>query len=120
MTEPVRLQLSRAKGFDLQRHSFETNGLSAIVVARPSAWGNPFIVGSDGDRERCVERFRRLVVDGYVAPTHGSHIAEQHRVRDHIAAHLALLKGRNLACWCRLDGKPCHADVLLELAQALP
>lgn len=27
------------------------------------------------------------------------------------------LRGKNLACWCRLD-RPCHADVLLELANA--
>jgi hypothetical protein len=27
------------------------------------------------------------------------------------------LRGKNLACWCRLDA-PCHADVLLELANA--
>jgi hypothetical protein len=25
------------------------------------------------------------------------------------------LRGRDLACWCPLD-QPCHADVLLELA----
>jgi hypothetical protein len=25
------------------------------------------------------------------------------------------LRGKNLACWCPLD-QPCHADVLLELA----
>jgi hypothetical protein len=25
------------------------------------------------------------------------------------------LKGKDLACWCRLD-QPCHADVLLEIA----
>ena len=27
------------------------------------------------------------------------------------------LRGRDLACWCALD-QPCHADVLLELANA--
>jgi hypothetical protein len=27
------------------------------------------------------------------------------------------LKGKNLACWCPLDG-PCHADVLLRVANA--
>lgn len=27
----------------------------------------------------------------------------------------AKLRGKNLACWCPLD-QPCHADVLLELA----
>jgi len=29
------------------------------------------------------------------------------------------LRGKNLACWCEL-GKPCHADVLLVLANATP
>jgi hypothetical protein len=29
----------------------------------------------------------------------------------------AELRGRDLACWCPLDG-PCHADVLLEIANA--
>ena len=29
--------------------------------------------------------------------------------------YLAPLRGKNLACWCPLD-QPCHADVLLELA----
>jgi hypothetical protein len=27
------------------------------------------------------------------------------------------LGGKNLACWCPID-QPCHADVLLELANA--
>jgi hypothetical protein len=30
---------------------------------------------------------------------------------------LETLRGHDLACWCRLD-QPCHADVLLELANA--
>lgn len=29
---------------------------------------------------------------------------------------LAPLRGRDLACWCPVDAKWCHADVLLELA----
>jgi hypothetical protein len=29
----------------------------------------------------------------------------------------AELLGKDLACWCPL-GQPCHADVLLELANA--
>jgi hypothetical protein len=27
------------------------------------------------------------------------------------------LKGKNLACWCPLD-QPCHADILLRIANA--
>lgn len=38
---------------------------------------------------------------------------------EHRAPILAALRedlgGRDLACWCPLDA-PCHADVLLELA----
>ena len=41
---PVRLQLSRRKGFDLLIWSREVNGLPAINCARPSRWGNRFIV----------------------------------------------------------------------------
>ena len=29
----------------------------------------------------------------------------------------AALRGKNLACWCPLDG-PCHADALLRIANA--
>ena len=32
-----------------------------------------------------------------------------------IRENLPELRGKNLACWCALD-KPCHADVLLEIA----
>jgi hypothetical protein len=36
---------------------------------------------------------------------------------DLVAAARAELRGRTLACWCR-PGDPCHADVLLEMANA--
>lgn len=36
---PTRLRLSRKKGFDLQAHSIATNGLPAVVVARPEEVG---------------------------------------------------------------------------------
>ena len=99
MTAPVRLQLSRRRGFDLQAHSRSLNGLAAVVVARPGRWGNPFRIGVDGDRATCVARFAARLE------------AQPH------ALDLTVLRGRNLACWCSLDG-PCHADVLLERANA--
>jgi hypothetical protein len=37
-----------------------------------------------------------------------------------IRRHIGDLKGRDLACWCTLDGKPCHADVLISLANSVP
>jgi hypothetical protein len=42
---------------------------------------------------------------------------EQAAARDIIQVHLSDLRRKNLACWCA-QGDPCHADVLLELANA--
>jgi hypothetical protein len=39
MIKPVRMQLSRAKGFNLQAASMATNGLPAINIARPGHLG---------------------------------------------------------------------------------
>lgn len=138
MGAPVRLQLSRRKGFDLQALSRATNGLPAVNVARPSVWGNPFVIGAPsgcefedgGDptpmipaltREQVVE-FYRDILTGYLSPEMHPH---GHRWRDRFhkrftgmfPAHAArsYLRGHNLACRCGPD-EACHADVLLELA----
>ena len=112
--KPVRLQLRRAKGFDLQRISMATNGLQAIVVSRPSKWGNPFKIGTHvcpigtpdvvqvTDAKIAVELFRG----------NACHAAAGHVYRANVRKDL---RGKNLACWCAPDD-PCHADVLLEIA----
>jgi hypothetical protein len=41
--------------------------------------------------------------------------AQQRFMKRNTAADLVQLRGKNLACYCRI-GQPCHADVLLELA----
>lgn len=117
MTTPVRIRLSRAGGFDLQARSTAINGLPAVNVARPTAFGNPFVVGQDGDREHCVQLFE-VMLAGYCALGVTPSIAEQRGSRVGILSRLDELRGKNLACWCRLDGKPCHADILLRLANA--
>jgi hypothetical protein len=38
--------------------------------------------------------------------------------RNEMVRRLPELRGKDLMCWCPLD-KPCHADVLLELANAV-
>ena len=82
--------------------------VDAVYVGRPSQWGNPFkaeqftrsvMEASDPRaRRRAVEAYRREIMN------HGGY------VRKH-------LRGKDLACWCPLD-QPCHADVLLEIANA--
>lgn len=68
----------------------------AIYVGRPTKWGNPFDIANTG-RVSAVMRFACEI-----APL----------------LDLKPLRGRDLACWCSLD-QPCHADVLLEMANAV-
>lgn len=100
-TKPVRLQLSRKAGFNLQALSKATNGLPAVIVARPSGYGNPFPVKDCDGPADAVARFRSLV-EGFIEESS-------------VLRNLEALRGKNLACWCK-PGEPCHADVLLELA----
>lgn len=95
MTKPVRIQLSRRKGFKLQAVSKAINGLEAVKVDRSTKWGNPAI--SD-DAALAVGLFRTWIKSKRVDVA-----------RD--------LRGKNLACWCK-PGTPCHADVLLKLANS--
>lgn len=70
----------------------------AVYVGRPSKWGNPSRLGVDGTREQCVEQFR-------------SYVASSREFREAIKREL---RGKDLVCWCA--PLPCHADVLLEVA----
>ncbi|WP_075292611.1 DUF4326 domain-containing protein [Pararhizobium arenae] len=119
MDSPLRLRLSRAAGFDLQALSKAANGLPAVNVARPSAFGNPYVVGGPVDRKQvrrwgwnfghldyvcadnmdAVRRFRACLLT-------------DEAIHSHVVKKLG---GRNLACWCEPD-EDCHADVLLWFA----
>lgn len=100
-TVPVRLQLSRRRGFNLQAASRAANGFPGMRVSRPGKWGNPFIVGSPEipTPREAVKRFR---LDLLLRLSKEPDLLEP-------------LRKKNLACWCA-PGVPCHADVLLDLA----
>lgn len=118
---PQRIQLHRTKGWRKPE--------GTIVVARPSRWGNPYwhVLRFHGP-ERALELFSNtargiwspsVVVDwpdSYVAQIYDDHRAWLRRISGHpIDAARRELAGRDLACWCPPD-QPCHADVLLEIA----
>lgn len=103
---PHRVRLRRAKGWRLPENT--------VVVARPGPWGNPYIVGQHGTAQECVDRYR-LLLAGFIMLGQREEVLARHATRDYALAHLADLRGKNLACWCALD-RPCHADVLLEAA----
>jgi hypothetical protein len=92
---PKRIRLQRTRGW--------RKPTDAVVVARPTRWGNPYRIGIDGDRLQCVEKFREALTEGRLGFT----------VMD-VRRELA---GRDLACWCPEDG-PCHANVLIEYASS--
>ena len=87
--KPVRVRLSRKKGWKLPPDT--------VSVARPGRWGNPFSVAPEA-------------VPGTPVGTRGGrqYTAMPVQARE-------TLRGKNLACWCALDG-PCHAEILLEIA----
>ena len=104
MTKPVRLQLSRARGFNLQAASRAVNGQPAITVARPGKWGNPFHISDRMSQEQAVSAFNRMMQAGGAGKAYPP-----------LAEIVAELRGKNLACWCKA-GTGCHADLLLKLA----
>jgi hypothetical protein len=74
----------------------------AVYVGRPTKWGNRFRIGKDGTAEECVARYRAEIIGNIWTEPNRNSIREE-------------LRGKDLACFCK-EGAPCHADVLLELA----
>lgn len=109
MAMPERIQLRRVRGWRQPPNT--------VRVDRRSLFGNPFVVGRDGNAERCVELFRFLMA-GKVCLTQSTPQLQERCYRAVASAQrTGRLRGKNLGCWCRM-GKPCHADVLLEIFNA--
>lgn len=114
--KPIRLQLSRRKGFDLQALSHKFNGRDAVNVARPSKWGNRFTVTTK------IKTGAKINSGEYIAVPTIEDAVDCYRLflglkPEVKAAAIKELRGKNLACWCKA-GTSCHADVLLEIANA--
>lgn len=109
MTRPIRIQRKRTKGYDMQAESRAINGLDCVYVGRPTFWGNPYKANSPNDDHLLLRNFYGHWLSGQFV---GS--KDQHN-RTRILNEIGVLSGKNLSCFCALD-QPCHADVLLELA----
>lgn len=122
MTLPVRLQLSRRRHFVLQLESLATNGLPAVSVVRPTRWGNPVTQADIEEMDRMLlsigrqppERAWQASAVRFYEAWLGGELPE-YGVPPTVEEIRTELRGKNLACWCK-PGAPCHADVLLELA----
>jgi hypothetical protein len=103
--KPKRIQRKRHAGWRMPPNT--------VSVTRPGRWGNPFKIGQwvrplgglpveIKTAEQAVALFRANAMDeagGWIF---------RRNARE-------ALRGKNLACFCALD-QPCHADVLLEIA----
>lgn len=108
--EPSRIRLSRAKGYRMPS--------GAMKVDRSTRWGNPF---------NATQTYEAFPMWGLPIPLVKLRAAPSlERCLDMYAAWLLArlsanpeflepLRGKTLACWCPLD-KPCHAEILLRLA----
>lgn len=67
-----------------------------IFIGRPSEYGNPFIVGKNGNRERVIHLFRKYFLQ-----------------KPNLDELLITLEGKRLGCFCKPEA--CHGDVLVEL-----
>jgi hypothetical protein len=63
----------------------------AIYIGRGSPWGNPFVIGRDGDRDDVCDRFEKEVL-----PT----------------LDIEPLRGHDLVCFCH--PKRCHGRAILD------
>jgi hypothetical protein len=104
--QPKRIQLSRKRGW--------RKPPGAIVVARPTRWGNPFRVGMYRryTAENAVEDYLRWIERDLTMRSF-ENLYGKPPTHDEIKA---ALRGHDLCCWCDLDQPWCHADVLLQIA----
>lgn len=71
-----------------------------VRIDRKTKWGNPYVVGRDGTREECIDKYSEWIED-----------------QEHLMSSLHELKGKRLGCWCHPQA--CHGDVLARLANQL-
>lgn len=72
----------------------------AIYIGRGSEWGNPFVLGEDGDRRTVIEKFEAWAM---AQPDFMARIREE-------------LRGKDLVCFCK--PAQCHGDFYLRVANA--
>lgn len=71
-----------------------------VFIGRPSKWGNPFIIGKDGNRKDVIEKYKVWFWK------------QENLIKD-----IVELKGKNLICYC--SPMACHGDFLLEISNSI-
>jgi hypothetical protein len=74
-------------------HNTATTG--AVYIGRGSPYGNPFVIGRDGDRDQVCDLF-----ETHILPT----------------LDVEPLRGKDLVCFCK--PQRCHGDAILAKANS--
>ncbi len=129
---PRRVQLKRTKGWRMPENT--------VKVDRTTGFGNPFPVAK-GTRTKGGKKIDMWSVGTWEGPAMWFQDSKEEANKLSVKAFrswiekpsqeklrwraVTALRGKNLACWCKLvdqhgNAFPCHADVLLEIANAAP
>ena len=106
---PQRIQRKRSKGFKVPE--------GAVYVGRPTIYGNPFSVTEKMKPGTRVGGFREYITVPTVEDAIDCYRLYLNEKPELVAQIKQELRGKVLMCWCRV-GQPCHADVLLEIANS--
>ncbi len=69
-----------------------------VYIGRGSKWGNPFIIGQDGNREEVISKYEIYIMS-----------------RKDLIDSLPELRDKVLGCWCK--PKACHGDILVIMIE---
>lgn len=107
---PRRIQLSRKRGWRLPKGAIRVD--RSTVFANPFRPGGPNLLGwgTVRDAEHAVWLHRQWLM------TPHRFIAVEAERHEKVLRALPGLAGHDLACWCPVDTRHCHADTLLQLA----
>jgi hypothetical protein len=117
-TKPKRIQRKRTKGWKMPPNT--------LCVTRPGRLGNPFHIGGWFALDvmgmsycEATEGFQDERFTLIETPEQSIALFREYRQKYRLApAELKKVREADyIACWCPLD-QPCHADVLLEIANA--
>lgn len=112
---PKRIQLSRKRGWRLPDRT--------VKVDRTTRWGNPYRVNERVDLKQVKRwgwQFSRPGLNHICGCSQEAVAKFRHALFWDSAIHDFVrneLGGKDLACWCSPD-QPCHADVLIEIANS--
>lgn len=109
-----------AERIEWHRQSGSCLPKGAVLITRTSRWGNPFVVGRDGDVAEVIEQHRIWLDSDEVRllPTRGGNGKPRRFDPVWCRSNLHRLVGCDLACACPA-GAACHGDELLRRAAAL-